>query len=186
MTVSAADDDDIEVDAEIALTHTVRGGDYDSLAADSVTVTVPGFEVDEMAMAVTFMIPPSGVVTVPQGGAPVPAGTQVTLPTDVDAATLTLTAVEGSRLANPPRGFNAGDVAVDIELDGGASTLGGGSATVCLPVAEGRPGSVCIATTRVVGGVGAARGALGGLARGDGVRGDGAVLAVRARHGAER
>ena len=142
VTVSAENDDHIEVDAEIALTHTVRGGDYDSLAADSVTVTVPGFEVDEMAMAVTFMIPSSGVVTVPQGtGTPVPAGTQVTLPTDVGVATtLTLTAVEGSGLANPPRGFNAGDVAVDIELGGGE--LLGGNATVCLPVAEGGRGRV--------------------------------------------
>ena len=142
VTVRAMDDALVEESLATQVTHTVSGGDYGTVAAEPVTVTVPGFEVE--GMTVRFRIPDGGgVVTVPQG-TPVPAGTQVRLP-DVDAEKLALTAVAGAGLANSPRGFHAGDVAVDIELvkrDGGEGTLGGGSATVCLPVAEGGQGRV--------------------------------------------
>ena len=40
VTVSAAEDDDAVADAAVMLTHTVSGGDYGSVTADSVTVTV--------------------------------------------------------------------------------------------------------------------------------------------------
>ena len=40
VTVSAAEDDDAVADAAVILTHTVRGGDYQGLAADSVTVNI--------------------------------------------------------------------------------------------------------------------------------------------------
>ena len=38
--VSAAEDDDAETDASVTLTHRVRGGDYSSVTASSVTVTI--------------------------------------------------------------------------------------------------------------------------------------------------
>ena len=51
VTVSAAEDDDAEADPSVTLTHTVSGGDYGSVTADNVTVTV--VEKDTPTLAVS-------------------------------------------------------------------------------------------------------------------------------------
>ena len=137
VTVSAADDQDVEEDAAARLTHVVSGGDYEanSVTADPVEVTVPGLEVE--GMVVTFRIPASGDVEVPDG-TPLPGGMRLTVPATLAGNTVTIRAAEDDpALVNPPRGFNAGDAVVDIELARGMALDGGQTATLCLPV-EGR------------------------------------------------
>ena len=51
VTVAAADDDDAAADAAVTLTHTVAGGDYGSVTAGSVTVTIT--EKDAATFSVT-------------------------------------------------------------------------------------------------------------------------------------
>ena len=137
VTVSAADDQDVEEDAAARLTHVVSGGDYEanSVTADPVEVTVPGLEVE--GMVVTFRIPAIGDVEVPDG-TPLPGGMRLTVPATLAGNTVTIRAAEDDpALVNPPRGFNAGDAVVDIELARGIALDGGQTATLCLPV-EGR------------------------------------------------
>ena len=137
VTVSAADDQDVEEDAAARLTHVVSGGDYEanSVTADPVEVTVPGLEVE--GMVVTFRIPAIGDVEVPDG-TPLPGGMRLTVPATLAGNTVTIRAAEDDpALVNPPRGFNAGDAVVDIELARGMALDGGQTATLCLPV-EGR------------------------------------------------
>ena len=147
VTVRVADDDIVEDDAAVELTHTVDGGDYGSngVTADPVAVTVPGIEVE--GMTVTFRIPATGEVTVPEG-TPVPSGIRLTLPGGLAGNTVAIRAVEDDpALGNPPRGFSSGDPVVDIALGAGIALAAGQTATVCLPVADGGRGGGCTATT---------------------------------------
>ena len=131
VTVRAADDDQVEDEAAAQLTHTASGGDYGSVTAAPVAVTVPGFEQD--GNSVTFRIPSSGQVTVPDG-TPVMGGTRLTVPVALTGATVRFTAANGEdSLNNPPSGFSAGDTALEIELIG-ATLPAGQSATLCMPV----------------------------------------------------
>ena len=133
VTVSAQDDADIEEDVVVDLAHAVSGGDYsvNDVTAASVTVTVPGFE-EDAGGTVALKVPATGdpVVTVPEG-ASVPAGTQVTLPPGTDTVAIRMVADSDPVLAEPPQGFRAGDVVVDIEPDPPLSP--GQTAVVCLP-----------------------------------------------------
>ena len=82
VSLSAANDDIASgQDTEATVAHTVSGADYENETAPDVTVTVPGLSVgvDE---TVRFVVPATGPVVVP-AGTPVPAGTQVTLPSDL-------------------------------------------------------------------------------------------------------
>ena len=140
VTVSARDDELVEDDATARLTHAVSGDGYGSVAVDAVTVTVPGHEVD--GMAATFKIPATGEVAVPDG-TPLPGGARLTLPAALAREEVVLTAVATApALSDPPRGFNAGDAVVDIELGGGMALGVGQTATVCLPVPGGGRGRV--------------------------------------------
>ena len=133
VTVSAQDDADIEEDVVVELAHAVSGGDYgvNDVTAASVTVTVPGFE-EDAGGTVELKVPATGdpVVTVPEG-ASAPAGTQVTLPPGTDTVAIRMVADSDPVLAEPPQGFRAGDVVVDIEPDPPLSP--GQTAVVCLP-----------------------------------------------------
>ena len=130
VTVRAADDDQVEDEAAAQLTHTASGGDYSSVTAAPVAVTVPGFEQD--GNSVTFRIPSSGQVTVPDG-TPVMGGTRLKVPVALTGATVKFTAANGEdALNNPPSGFSASDTALDIELIG-ATLPAGQSATLCMP-----------------------------------------------------
>ena len=139
VSVSAGDDDVVDEDLTARLTHTVRGGDYEAndVQASGVRVTVYGLEIE--GTAAQIRVPASGEVTVPPG-TPVPAGTQLSLPAGLGGEIVTIAAVEDNpALATPPRGFNAGDPVVDIQLGGGLALGSGRTATVCLPVEdEGR------------------------------------------------
>ena len=140
VTVSARDDELVEDDATARLIHAVSGDGYGSVAVDAVTVTVPGHEVD--GMAATFKIPATGEVAVPDG-TPLPGGARLTLPAALAREEVVLTAVATApALSDPPRGFNAGDAVVDIELGGGMALGAGQTATVCLPVPGGGRGRV--------------------------------------------
>ncbi len=138
VTVTAQEDQVVEEDAAVEVTHTVRGGDYgaDNVTAASVTVTVLGFE--ESEGKVTFKVPMSGdpVVTVPEGTV-VPARTRVTLPSGLAGGTVEFETVadDNEALTNPPRGFRTGDAVLDIELT--EPLLAGQTATVCLPASSG-------------------------------------------------
>ena len=131
VTVRAADDDQVEDEATPQLTHTVSGGDYGSVTAAPVAVTVPGFEQD--GNSATFRIPSSGQVTVPDG-TPVMSGTRLTVPVVLTGAMVKFTAANGEETRNnSPSGFSAGGTALEIELIG-ATFPAGQSATVCVPV----------------------------------------------------
>ena len=136
VTVSVADDDEVEDDAVARVTHTVRSGDHEAEAAQSVRVTVPGFET--VGDTFTLRVPATGapVVSVPSG-TPVPEGTRVSLPAALAGRTVSIRPAGGDpALASLPRGFRAGDAVVAIALEDGA-TLGGSTATVCLPAPDG-------------------------------------------------
>ena len=135
VTVTAEEDTDVEEDAVIELTHTVSGGDYgaNNITAASVTVTVPGFEEDADGTVMLRVPMDDPVVTVPEGTS-APAGTRVTLPSG--GGTVEITAVtEDDVLPDPPRGFRAGDAAVDIVSD--PPLQAGQTAVVCLPASSG-------------------------------------------------
>ena len=138
VTVTAEEDQVVEEDAAVEVTHRVRGGDYgaNNVTAASVTVTVLGFE--ESDGRVTFKVPMSGdpVVTVPEGTA-IPARTRVTLPSGLAGGTVEFETVadDNEALTNPPRGFRTGDAVLDIELN--EPLLAGQTATVCLPASSG-------------------------------------------------
>ena len=140
VTVTAGEDSDVEEDAVIELAHTVSGGDYDvnNVMAASVTVTVPGFEED--GVTVQLRVPMSGdlVVTVPEGTS-APAGTRVTLPSGLAGKEIEIRMVADSdpALTDPPRGFRAGDAAVDITGKSGTELTFSGEAIVCLPASSG-------------------------------------------------
>ena len=51
MTVTAAEDDDAVADAAVTLTHTVSGGDYAGVTADSVVVTIIENDAPTLAVA---------------------------------------------------------------------------------------------------------------------------------------
>ena len=58
VTVTAAEDDDAVADGEVTLTHTASGGDYGSVAAKNITVTITendtaGLTVDSASLTVT-------------------------------------------------------------------------------------------------------------------------------------
>ena len=51
VTVSAVDDDDVIADADVTLTHSVSGGDYDGASADDVVVTITETDTAELSIA---------------------------------------------------------------------------------------------------------------------------------------
>ena len=108
----------------VQVEHTASGGDYGSVEVDDVTATLHGLFID--GMTVTFQIPQNGIVTVPEG-TPVPAGIQLTVSTSLAGQTVSIS--PGTLPTDMPRGFRAGNAAVDIEL----GTTFSGEATVCLP-----------------------------------------------------
>ena len=133
VTLSAADDSDVEDDAVVQVTHTVRGGDYGSETASPVTVTVPGFE-EDAAGTTMLKVPTAGerVVSVPEGTSmPELAGIEVTLPSGTDTVTIRLVGENHEALTDPPQGFHAGNAVVDIESD--PPLAAGQTAVVCLP-----------------------------------------------------
>ena len=139
VTVTAAEDDVVEEDAVVELTHMVSGGDYgvNDVAAAAVTVTVPGYE--ESDGTVKLKVPATGdpVVSVPEGtSTPELAGIEVTLPSGTDTV-VAIRMVDDSHVAlrDPPQGFRAGDLVVDIEPDPPLSA--GQTAQVCLPASSG-------------------------------------------------
>ncbi len=137
VSVTAQDDQDVEEDAAVEVMHTVSGGDYVSVTAASVTVTVPGFEI--MADGSVYLrVPISGepVVTVPEGTS-IPAGTRVTVPSSLAGGTVrfAMVADDHEALTDPPRGFRTGDAVLDIEPN--PPLPAGQTATVCLPASSG-------------------------------------------------
>ena len=133
VTLSAADDSEVEDDAVSQVTHTVRGGDYGSETASPVTVTVPGFE-EDAAGTVVLKVPTTGesVVSVPEGtSTPELAGTEVMLPSGTYTVAIRMVGDNHEALMDPPRGFRAGDAVVDIEPD--PPLAAGQTAVVCLP-----------------------------------------------------
>ena len=137
VTVTAQDDQDVEEDAAVEVMHTVSGGDYVSVTAASVTVTVPGFEIMADG-SVHLRVPISGepVVTVPEGTS-IPAGTRVTVPSSLAGGTVrfAMVADDHEALTDPPRGFRTGDAVLDIEPN--PPLPAGQTATVCLPASSG-------------------------------------------------
>ena len=139
VTVEVADDEDVESDATVNVSHAASGADYTGQVA-SVAVMVPGFEDDGVTGTVTFQVPDGGVVTVPDGTSAT-AGVELTLPAGLEGGTVSVRTVEAagveedssSSAAESPPGFRAGSVLVDIDL-GGATLPAGTTATVCLPV----------------------------------------------------
>ncbi len=137
VTVTAQDDQDVEEDAAVEVMHTASGGDYVSVTAASVTVTVPGFEI--MADGSVYLrVPISGepVVTVPEGTS-IPAGARVTVPSSLAGGTVrfAMVADDHEALTDPPRGFRTGDAVLDIEPN--PPLPAGQTATVCLPASGG-------------------------------------------------
>ena len=128
VTVDVADDEDVEADVTVNLSHTASGADeYASLMTATVEMTIPGFEVD--GKTVTLLVPEERLVTAP-------SGVRVYLP--VAVATTTMVSIREIAVgelppADPPPGFREGNVAVDIKLDGGAPLPSGTTATVCFP-----------------------------------------------------
>ena len=140
VTVTAAEDDVVEEDAVVEVTHMVSGGDYgvNDVAAAAVTVTVPGYE--ESDGTVKLKVPATGdpVVSVPEGTSmPELAGIEVTLPSGTETDMVTIRMVDDNHVAlrDPPQGFRAGDLVVDIEPSSALSA--GQTAQVCLPASSG-------------------------------------------------
>ena len=132
LTVSVDDDMEVEADVTVTLTNTVSGADYgaNGVAAESVSVLVPGYEVsgDEVLLLVD-----GGGVTVAAGtGTPVPAGLRLDLPAAHDGMT-TVTIRRVDVPGESPEGFRLGDVVVDIT---GVELGADEEATVCLPSTE--------------------------------------------------
>ena len=125
VTLNAADDNTVMDEMTVQVEHTVSGGDYGSVEVAEVTATLHGLFID--GMTVTFKIPQNGIVTVPEG-TPVPASIQLTLPTSLAGQTVSISRPE-MLPTDMPRGFRAGNAAVDIEL----GTTFSGEATICLP-----------------------------------------------------
>ena len=142
VTVTVVDDPEPEEKVVTMLGHGVSGADYgaNNVAAASVSVTVPGYEVvEELDGTVRLLvrIPPDGRVLVPEVPEPypdaVPSGVQVSFPVSLEGEVAVFqTVTEGMALSNPPAGFRVGDLVVDISLEEGA-TLAGQAAQVCLP-----------------------------------------------------
>ena len=131
VTVRVTDDDAVEADATVNLSHTASGADYAAQTA-TVEMTIPGFEDDDDG-TVTFRVPETGVVTVPEGTS-APGGVQVWLPDGVATTTVVvIRAVVELAPVGPPPGFQAGNTVVDIELRDGATLPPGTTATVCFP-----------------------------------------------------
>ena len=125
VTLDVADDNTVMDEMTVEVEHTVSGGDYESVEVAEVTATLHGLFID--GMTVTFKIPQNGIVTVPEG-TPVPASIQLTLPTSLAGQTVSISRPE-MLPTDMPRGFRAGNAAVDIEL----GTTFSGEATICLP-----------------------------------------------------
>jgi len=133
VTVTAADDADVEEDAVFDIEHRVSGGDYgtNNVTAAPVKVTVPGFE--ESPDGMVMLKPPSSgerTVTVPEGTS-VPAGLQVTIPAAQDPNAVLTVMIADDAPNTMPQGFRAGDAVVDIDLADGSELTG--EAVVCLP-----------------------------------------------------
>ena len=60
VTVTAAHDDDAVADDSVGLTHTVSGGDYESLAAANVEVTITEDDTPSVTISVTALTVPEG------------------------------------------------------------------------------------------------------------------------------
>ena len=139
VTVTAADDGDVEEDAVVEVTHMVSGGDYGSndVAAAAVTVTVPGYEESADGTTVELKVPAGDpVVSVPEGTSmPELAGIEVTLPSGTETVAIRMVDDSHVALRDPPQGFRAGDLVVDIEPRPALS--GGQTAQVCLPASSG-------------------------------------------------
>ena len=138
VTVTAAEDDVVEEDAVVELTHMVSGGDYgvNDVAAAAVTVTVLGYE--ESDGTVELKVPATGdpVVSVPEGtSTPELAGIEVTLPSGTDTVAIRMVDDNHVALRDPPQGFRAGDLVVDIVPSPALSD--GETAQVCLPASSG-------------------------------------------------
>ena len=124
VTLNTADDNTVMDEMTVQVEHTASGGDYGSVEVDDVTAILHGLFID--GMTVTFQIPQNGIVTVPES-TPVPAGIQLTVSTSLAGQTVSIS--PGTLPTDMPRGFRAGNAAVDIEL----GTTFSGKATVCLP-----------------------------------------------------
>ena len=107
VTVSAADDDDALDRRPVTLTHTVAGGDYGSVRADDVTVTVT--EDGVVSAAVTLAVSPSLILE------------------GAGESTLTVTAAfaDGTTAAR--------DTEVSVSVGGGASTAMVGTDYAAVP-----------------------------------------------------
>ena len=101
VTVRVTDDDAVEADATVNLSHTASGADYAAQTA-TVEMTIPGFEDDDDG-TVTFRVPETGVVTVPEGTS-APGGVQVWLPDGVATTTVVVirAVVELAPMGSPP------------------------------------------------------------------------------------
>ena len=141
--VAAEDNDRVEADVTVPVTHAVSGADYgaNSVEAASVTVTVPGHEPSGRGgLQLQVPTPQSDsatvTVTVPPG-TPVPAGLSLALPARTAGLPVTIDPVEPP--GDDPQGFRLGDTVVDID---GVVLESGETATVCLPAPEDGEASV--------------------------------------------
>ena len=131
LTVSVDDDMEVEADVTLMLTHTVSGADYgaNGVAAESVEVEVPGYELGASGNEVLLLVDGGGVTVA--AGTPVPAGLRLDLPAAHDGMTVTIRRVLAP--GESPEGFRLGDVVVDIT---GVELGADEEATVCLPSTE--------------------------------------------------
>ena len=180
------DDDKVEADATVNLSHTASGADEYAPLTETVELTIPGFEDDGETRTVKLRVPETGLVTVPDGTS-APGGVRIYLPDEVATTTVvSIRAVADQELdsATPPPGFREGNVAVDIELGDGASLPPDTTATVCFPMTGNDPERPRVwrydAPATPPEWVELPEPA-GGLAHGPRVRGDGALLVVRDR-----
>ena len=122
VTLTATADDDAVDDADIVITHTVAGADYDSETAADVTATITegntvGITVNPTTLAVTEGAA-AGSYTVRLTSAP-SAGNVVVTPSsaDTDAVSVTAALVFGAANWNTPQVVSVGGVADDDAVD---------------------------------------------------------------------
>ena len=131
VTVTVADDEDVEADARATLSHEVSGANYGAagVMAEPVSLTVPGHELTTDGVLLLVTGTPPGA-TVPSGTS-APAGLSLSLP---DRHAGTTVRVRTAAPPDAPPGFRLGDTVADI--DGVVTLEDRETATVCLPTAE--------------------------------------------------
>ena len=147
VTVNVTDNQDVEPDRTATLTHAVSGTGYGAggVMAESVSVTVPGFEM-EVDGTLKIWVPVNGIVEIPLDRLSDLRGLRVELPSRLAGEVIALKPVPGRDVESSGLpGFRASDLVVDIFfLEDGVRkdrvTLDEGeTATVCLPTdAPGR------------------------------------------------